>query len=222
MHRYFRSISLACAVAVFAAPVSLKQASAHPHVFIDGAVDFIVDEAGALTGLSVTWKYDRFETLYVLTSIGIISAPDGSLSDKDRKTLIRNESDWPDSFDGAAHLTIDGDPVVLSGPLDLDAVLEDGHLTVRYHRDLTRPATISGRDVQVAFYERTYYYAFSVAEPPEIIGSMDDCMIDVTPFDATAEDRTMQATLAKLSREETPEDTNVGALFADRIALQCG
>lgn len=218
--RALRLVFGALLVAAAALSVS-KPASAHPHVFIDGGVDFLMDEQGALHGLSITWRYDAFETLYVLTSIGIIPAPDGTLSPEDRETLIRKESNWPEDFHGASHLSIDGSRVQLSGPKALDATLKDGRLVVRFRRDLEAPASMRNQQAEVAFFERTYYYAFSVAASPKIVGTDQECRVDVNPFVAVENDQVTQAALAKLGREETPEDTNVGALFADRIVLKC-
>lgn len=221
MNHVNRSCLVGLFLAIAALVVPLKPANAHPHVFIDGSVDFLLDDHGSLTGLSVTWRYDPFETLYVLTSIGIVPTSDGTLSPKDKAQLIKNESEWPEGFTGASHLSIDGLPFPLSGPLDLTADLEDGRLVVQFRRDLKAPTPISQRSVEVAFYEGTYYYAFSVATDPQVAGASDDCTIDVNPFDGTAQDEALQVVLAKLGREDTPEDTNVGALFADRILLQC-
>ena len=41
-----------------------------PHVFIDTGLDFIVDEAGQLTHVRVTWSYDALYSLLVLEDFG--------------------------------------------------------------------------------------------------------------------------------------------------------
>ncbi|EBA02264.1 hypothetical protein RB2150_09724 [Rhodobacterales bacterium HTCC2150] len=41
------------------------------------------------------------------------------------------------------------------------------------------------------------------------------------PFNPDAQDLDLKAALAKISREETPENDQVGALFADRISVTC-
>ena len=38
-------------------------AQAHPHVFVDGGVDFVLGAGAVLEALEVTWRYDEFETL---------------------------------------------------------------------------------------------------------------------------------------------------------------
>ena len=41
------------------------------------------------------------------------------------------------------------------------------------------------------------------------------------PFNPDIELAALQTTLFELSREETPDIENVGALFADRIVMTC-
>ncbi|MEM6728603.1 MAG: DUF1007 family protein [Pseudomonadota bacterium] len=199
-----------------------QPALSHPHVFVDGGVDFIMANGSELAALAVTWRYDAFETLYLLSSYGMSLNADGELDELDRQRLVRHRSDWPDDFDGSAHLSIDGEAVALDWPRDLDAHLVDGRLEVTFLRDLTPPRELSGRGVEVAFYESTYFFAFSVTDAPELRGAEAACGSSVDIFDPSASDLDLQATLAKLSREEIPDIANVGALFADRISVTCG
>ncbi|MEM9369716.1 MAG: DUF1007 family protein, partial [Pseudomonadota bacterium] len=41
---------------------AVRTAEAHPHVFVEGGVSFVLDDEGALAALEVTWRYDLFET----------------------------------------------------------------------------------------------------------------------------------------------------------------
>lgn len=199
----------------------LPWVSAHPHVFIEGGVDFVVDDSRNLAALDVTWHYDPFETLYLLSSIGIVPAPDGTLSPEDTAKLIAHLGAWPDDFDGAAHLSVDGEPLALSRPAAMQAEHRDGRLIVRFRRDLARPTATASHGFEVAFYEGTYYYAFSITRPPQIRGADGSCAVAVIPFNPSSQHASLQTTLAALGREETPEDTEIGALFADRVRMRC-
>ncbi|MBY6114564.1 DUF1007 family protein [Mameliella alba] len=197
-------------------------APAHPHVFVDGGVDFLLGEGPSLQAIEITWLYDAFETLYILSSHGLELNAKGELSEDDRQKLISYRSQWPADFDGSAHLAMGGQTVDLQWPRALDARLRDGRLEIRFTRDLEEPLDLSGRTLDVGFYESTYFFAFSVTKPPRITGTTKGCDARVVPFNADAETAALKATLRQLSREETPDIANVGALFADRIALQCG
>lgn len=202
--------------------LSTAPARAHPHVFVDGGVDFVLGEGNMLEALKVTWLYDAFETLYILSSYDMSLNADGDLDEADRLRLARLRGDWPSDFEGSAHLTRGGERIALGWPMGLDVRLVDGRLKVTFTRRLAVPVNLSLAPVEVAFYEATYFYAFKVTNSPRLVGGTGGCDADLVPFDPDAQDTALQAALAKLGREETPDIEEVGALFADRIAVQCG
>lgn len=208
-------------LALCAALFPASMTTAHPHVFVDGGVHFIMGAKNTLEALQVTWRYDAFETLYILSSYKLSLNDDGGLDEADRQTLVHLRSDWPEDFDGSAHLTVDGKAVPLEWPTGLDAHVKDGRLEVTFVRNLTAPMDLTQRAVDVAFYESTYFFAFSITDPPEINGP-SNCKGAVTPFTPNDQDTELMSLLAKLGREETTGIDNVGATFADRIVLKCG
>ena len=208
--------ALLASLTLFAVPVH-----SHPHVFVDGGVDFVLGDGSTLEALRVTWLYDEFETLYILSSNGLSLTPDGGLNEEDRQSLTRLQSDLPSDFAGSAHLSVAGEPVALGRPKGLDADIVDGRLHVTFTRDLLEPLDLRASTAEVAFYEATYFYAFAVTDTPQLEGDALGCAATVIPFDPDTQDTALQAALAKLSREETPDAEEIGAFFADRIVLQC-
>lgn len=207
-----------------AALVTLGGASsalAHPHVFIDGGVDFQLSDNNTLEALRVTWLYDAFETLYMLSSHDMTLTQDGELAENDRVELTRRLSIWPDDFEGSAHLMVDDEAISLRPPEGMEAQLIEGRLRLTFVRSLETPISLSETRVEVAFYEATYFYDFSVTKKPELVGGGNTCRAIVMPFEPNNDDPWLNA-LAKLSRDETPSVVNVGANFADRIYLRCG
>ena len=199
----------------------VSPAFAHPHVFIGGGVDFVLRDGSALEALEVTWVYDAFETLYILSNHDLSLNDAGGLDEEDRLELIRQLSDWPEDFDGSAHLSVGGTLQNLEWPENLDAHLIDGQLTMTFTRKLTKPLDLAQQDAEVGFYESTYFFAFSVSQEPKLLGNAGACTANVIQFDPTEKTATLKKLLARLSREETPEDENVGAYFADRITVAC-
>ena len=194
---------------------------AHPHVFIDGGIDFVVQDGSVLEALQITWRYDAFESLYVLASEGFSLNENGQLAETARQELVRLRKDLPEEIGGSAHLKVDGEAIDLDWPTELDAQLADGRLELTFTRRLETPVPLADRNVEVAFYESTYFYEFNLTQEPKIFGNGDECAADLIPFNPDLQLAALQATLAKLSREETPEAENVGALFADWILLTC-
>ena len=196
-------------------------AAAHPHVFIDGGVDFILGPGQVLEALEVTWRYDEFETLYTLASFGVSLDAAGELADQDRQRVIFEHSNWPDDFDGSAHLSIDGIAVPTQWPSDLDARMVDGRLEVSFLRRLSDPTPVTRRDVEVGFYESTYFFAFSASDTPLTHGPASSCATRAIPFRFDPDDTELVAALERLALDETPEVQGFGALVADRIELRC-
>lgn len=201
--------------------MSASAAFAHPHVFIDGGVNFVVGPGRELEAIEVTWLYDEFETLYMLASHGMDLNAQGALDETDRQELVRRLSDWPADFDGSAHLTSRGEAIALDWPQNLDAELVDGRLQLTFDRILQNPIKMTEHAVEAAFFERTYFFDFTVTNTPEIRGLATGCAAEIIPFDPTAQDKALLDVLAKLSREETSDIENVGGFFADRIVVKC-
>ena len=213
-----QGLAVLTAAALFGAPAPVR---AHPHVFIDGGVDFVFREGTMLEALRVTWRYDEFETLYTLSSLGLAPNAEGGMDEEDRQELIRLLSDWPEDFDGSAHLSIAGEAIALDWPAELDARLVDGRLEMTFIRDLPSPMSLDGQDAEVAFYESTYFFAFKVTDAPQLVEAAAQCAATVTPFSPDSQTETLRAALSSLGREETPAMGDVGALFADRISVTC-
>jgi len=194
---------------------------AHPHVFVDGGVDFVFDDGGTLTALQVTWFFDAFETLYMISEAGLRLNAEGGLDESDRLEMERQLSDWPDDFDGSAHLTLADAPVPLMWPEAPRTRMVDGRLEMTFQRRLETPLEVDATGVEVAFYESTYFFDFTVTRDTLLMGGATGCASTLIPFNPDANSAALQAALAMLSREETPEISNVGANFADRIVVTC-
>lgn len=210
-------------LAALAIAASLAQpAGAHPHVFVDGGIDFTFGPGGRLEAIRVTWRYDAFETLYMLTEMGVMPTGDQGFTEDERRAVEAELSVFADDFDGSAHLSIDGAPLALAWPTDVSARMAGDRLEMSFTRTLETPVALGAETLSVAFYERTYFFAFSLTDPPGFSGDGGACRADIAPFEPSSLTAELQATLAKLSREEVPEDENVGAVFADRMTVTCG
>ncbi|MEM1383474.1 MAG: DUF1007 family protein [Pseudomonadota bacterium] len=198
-----------------------REVNAHPHVFVDGGVDFVLAENSTLQALEVTWIFDAFETLYILAAAGHAPTASGDLDAAARRDLTWQLGAWLGDFSGSAHLSVDGEQTALDDPVNLNLDLTDGRLQLTFTRRLASPQDIGARKVEVAFYEATYFYAFSATKPPIFRGDGGPCSARVNRFNPDTQLAALQSTLFDLSREETPEMTDVGALFADRIVVKC-
>ena len=207
---------------VLAAALALLPAAAgaHPHVFVDAGAAFRF-EAGRLTEIRVDWRYDAFYSLLILENQQVDRDGDGVLSDADRETLVAAFSDWHPEWRGDAALTVDGAATGLSRPLRVEVGMTDGRISVAFHRAVDGAPAADGLAAELRIFDPTYFVAYDAVLPVELIGAPGGCRAGVDGFEATSELAALQAELAEIPEDETPERDGVGALFADVVELRC-
>lgn len=194
-------------------------APAHPHVFIDGGVDFVFDAAGRLSALRIVWIYDPLTSMFMLEDLGI--DPSSDLAPDARADLAAYQTEWDPGYDGDSYLW-DGDRRVgLSGPRSAAANLVDGRVEIRFLRAIETPFRPEAGTI-AKIYDPTYYTAYFVTETPRLEGAADGCRARVTPYTPSAPLAALQQRLSDIAADEDPADPDVGALFADQVHLTCG
>lgn len=209
----WRAVALAAALGVAPAPVA-----AHPHVFIDGGVDFLFDDAGRLAELRVTWIYDPLSSLFMLEDLGI--AADAEPAPAERAALAAYQTEWIEGYEGDSYLWRGATRVGLSGPREAAADLRDGRVVVRFLRSVEAPFR-PGDGTVVKIYDPTYYSAYFVTEAPALEGAAEGCGAEVVNFEPSAELAELQQSLLSLPPDATPADPDVGARFAERVFVTC-
>ena len=198
-----------------------EPAQAHPHVFVDTTIGLVIDDADRLEALTVTWRFDAFHTLYILSFDGITPTRDGGLTPAAQVELALAYTDWQRGFDGFTKLTVEGEAISLNKPTGVAAALRDGQLEISFTRALPAPLELKTVTAEIAAYDPSYYHAVSVVQAPEITEATADCDASLIPFDPGSQPESVQGWLAQLSREALPSVDDVGANFADRIVLTC-
>jgi len=201
-------------------------AFAHPHVWITGGADFGLDEEGRLARLHVTWIYDEFASLYLLNYLGVDPDGDQVFSEQDKATVLADQTNWPDEFEGDSYLFVDGKRRALGKAANADTrILETGQVEVTFERAVLEPFRPgAGTPAVVKVYDPTFYYAYELDGPAGIVAPEGHgCASEYRPVDPTRPElEALRLELAALGREETPEQQDVGALFADDLVLTCG
>lgn len=208
--------ALGLALGLLAAPIP---AAAHPHIFIDGGVDFLFDAAGRLERLRVTWIYDPLTSLLMLEDLGIDPGA-GALSAADRRALAAYQTEWVEGFEGDSYLHDGGRRIGLSGPLAADAKLMGSRVAILFERAVATPFR-PGPETVAKIYDPSYFTAYFVTEEPRLEGGASGCRAAVEPFEPTGPLMALQQSLFSIGIDAEPEDPDVGALFADRVHLRC-
>ncbi|QYX56465.1 DUF1007 family protein [Roseovarius sp. SCSIO 43702] len=202
--------------------VSAETAQAHPHVFVDARAAFLVTDEGQLHALRISWTYDAFTTLRLFETLDLDRDGDGALDDADRAAIVAGETDWPPEYKGDTWLELGGAPRPLTRPENASALMEDERITVTFDLPLETPADLAGLEAILRLYDPIFYYAYTIHPAaglaPDLPGT---CTTRIVPFEPDETTFALKEKLSALSREETPEDENVGRLFTDELHLSC-
>ncbi len=211
-----RSFLLACGLSVFAPTVD-----AHPHIFVDADGGFLFNDSGELVGVRIFWLYDAYSTLFLYDTLDLDKDGDGELDAADLEKVRQGETTWDPEYEGDTYLWIAGQKQKLSRPLKTSARMVEGRIGVSFELHLQAPKNIRGSRASLKLYDPIYYYAYSILSEGRIFGNASGCHISVKRFDPDEQTAALQKELSTLSREELPENLNVGSKFAEEIILQC-
>lgn len=197
-------------------------ALAHPHVFIDTGLEFIVDDSGQLTHVRVTWAYDELFSLFQLEDMKLDQDSDGILTESEEQFLSGFDAQWVEGYNGDLVVFADGTPVTLSGPMEAKATTEDGRI-VTSHLRAVEGEGVPATAVVAKAYDETYYTAYEVTRPVTVSGSAS-CQISRIDADIDGQLAQMQAFLQTLDADYDLEENDiplVGESFATEIRLSC-
>ena len=196
----------------------------HPHIFVDTGLRAIFDNAGRLTHVEVTWRYDAFYSLLITEDMGLDSDYDGALTETEAAQLTGFDMQWIDGFNGDLVLLQAGRPLALSGPKDPTARLEDGQIVTTHRRAVVKPPI--ARDAPLSFkaFDPTYYTAYELNLPVEDLADVG-CRARVKMPVMNAELSNLQAELSALDAQTDPEDVglppNIGEALAAEMVITC-
>ena len=190
-------------------------AAAHPHVFMETVLEVLRDEAGRAASLRVTWTYDPFFSLVLITERGLDPDGDGTLTEAETAALQGFDMNWEPGFPGDTYAFADTQAVALSGPRDGLARYEGGRIISSHIRDLETP--VEGLLV-VKNYDPTYYTEYTIRE---VVA--EGCATEVIAPELSEAEREMQAALAEIPADVDVEMgfPEVGALFAQEVRVTC-
>ena len=196
-------------------------ASAHPHIFVDAETGFHISEDGLLTGLHISWTYDPFTTLFLFDVLDLDQDRDGKLNDEDYAAIIRGETEWADDYVGDIYLEVNQKVQPHLKPVDAKAEYRDDQITIRFDLPFAEPVQAPGQDIVLRLYDPNYYYDYSIVEIANPAPLPKSCETSLFTFEPDATTSDLLVALGSLSREETPEQENVGRLFSDEVTLSC-
>lgn len=191
-------------------------ATAHPHVFMETALEVIRDAEGRAVSLQVTWTYDPFFSLVLIAERGLDPDGDGRLTEAETAALQGFDMNWDPGFPGDTYAFAGAAPVALSGPRNGVARYEGGQIISTHIRDLAAP--VAGLLV-VKNYDPTYYTEYTIRDV-----TAEGCGVEIIAPDLTEAERELQAALAEIPADADVEMgfPEVGSVFAQEVRVTCG
>lgn len=212
-------LASACAAFLGFAP----QARAHPHEFIDAALELVFDASGDLTGIGVEWRYDAFTTMLILADLGLNPAA-GALAPDEEAVLAGFDLNWDAGYNGDLWPIFDEAPITLGQPEPVRTWLEDGQIVSQHRRAVISPIDPAAGHLVIQVYDPEYYIAYTIAAQPTILGRAD-CQARVFVPDLSAARERLEAALDELYAGGGGDLENsfptVGRDFAEEIRLDC-
>jgi len=208
--------------ATLALPVA--PARAHPHEFIDAALELRFDSAGALAEIGVEWRYDAFTTMLILSDLGLNPAAE-ALAPDELALLEGFDLNWDESYNGDLWPLQGEVPIALGPPRAVATFLEQGQIVSRHDRPVVEPVDPARGPLVIQIYDPEYYIAYTIAAQTAFAGR-EDCRARIFVPDLGAARAQLEAALDELYAGGVAdlEDSfpAVGRDFAEEIRLECG
>lgn len=191
-------------------------ARAHPHVFVDVALAFQGDGQGNLTGVEVTWSFDAFFSLLILTDMGLDPDGDGALTEDELARLKGFDLvEWPEGFEGDLYIHRGDTKIALDHPEPTGIALEDGRIVATHVRGF---GPVRADNLRVEPYDPTYYVAYALTGPVSLPAG---CVYTITQPEPDAAQEQFRQMLAELTAEEEYSGAEIGNIFSESLMVQC-
>lgn len=215
---FMRPVLLSTVIACLAAP-----AAAHPHIFVEAAVELVFDDTGRMAGVRLSWTYDEFFSFMLTSDLELDMDGDLVMSSEELETLAGQVLEWPADFGGDLYLTQRESQIALGprGEASVDYV--DGKVIERHYRPLAEPLDASW-PVAVQVYDPFYYVAYEIS--PEIgLQGGAGCAVELRKADLNAAYSLVDELLyGRPASDVGPEESfpEVGEAFSDTVFVSCG
>lgn len=188
---------------------------AHPHIFVETALRFEVNDQAQITGVTVTWTYDDFFTLLIFEDMGLDPDGDAELTQAELDQLFGFDLvEWPEGFEGDLYVFSNGEKIEMPYPRPIGIAVEDGFITATHFRDI--PAVpIEG--IEILQYDPTYYVAYDVSQGVTLTDPA--CIAAVT--DPNEEEAFAAVEEEAGTLENVFDEMLIGVHFSDTITFSC-
>jgi ABC-type uncharacterized transport system substrate-binding protein len=195
--------------------MSTRAASAHPHVWVVAASELIYAPDGSISGVRHAWTFDDMFSTYALQ--GLESKTKGVYTREELAPLAQTNVESLKEFGFFTFAKADGKKEKFLEPVDYFLEQKDGALVLHFTLPFKTPFKTKALALEI--YDPSFFVDFSLKkqDPVRLVGAPAACTLAVQrPNDGTAG--------AQKLNEQTfmnGENSNYGAMFANRITVDC-
>ena len=191
---------------------------AHPHAFIDMAVDVLFDKDGAIIGLKEVWLFDEFYTAYAIESTDKVKK--GAPAQEKLVELLNINLRNLAKHDYFTKVRVGKEAVAVGTAKDASSRMFGARLEMTFTLPFKAPVQLTDKPFVYSIYDPTYYIEMLHADIKDVIRLIDapaGCKHSLFKPDPNPE---MVALAAGLDRNQSAGDT-LGAIFADEVLVEC-
>jgi ABC-type uncharacterized transport system substrate-binding protein len=209
-NRFFALLGL-LGLTVFGAPA----AQAHPHVWITARSEVLYGPDGSMTGVRHAWTFDDMFSTYALQ--GIETKTKGVYSREQLAPLAQVNVESLKEFAFFTFAKADGKKEKFLEPVDYFLEYRDAALTLHFTLPLKAP--VKTKQLALEVFDPSFFIDFKYAEkdPVRLVDAPAACAMKFQrPGDG-------MANAQKLGEQNFTggENSNFGAMFANKIVVDC-
>jgi ABC-type uncharacterized transport system substrate-binding protein len=195
--------------------LGITVASAHPHVFVTASSELLYAPDGGITGVRHAWTFDDLFSTYALQ--GIEAKTKGAYSREELAPLAQTNVESLKEFGFFTFARADGKKQRFVDPVDYYHEHRNGALVLHFTLPFKTP--FKTRQLALEIYDPTFFVDFGLEkkDPIRLVGAPVGCGTAIQrPSDGAAG--------AKVLNEDTfmnGENSNYGAMFANKITVDC-
>ena len=208
-----------CFFAVAMLAVTAGAAQAHPHVWIVAKSELIYAPDGSITGIRHAWTFDDMFSTYALQ--GIESKTKGVYTRDELKPLAQTNVESLKEYAFFTFAKAGGagsqKKEKFNDPIDYYLEYKDSALTL--HFTLPFKAPVKTPTLALEVFDPSYFIDFQLNEkdPVTLVGAPATCKLSVQrPTDGSAQAQTMNE-----QTFQNGDNSNYGAMFANKITVDC-
>jgi ABC-type uncharacterized transport system substrate-binding protein len=200
---------------VISVAFGMRPAQAHPHVWITAISELIYAPDGSISGVRHAWTFDDMFSTYALQ--GIETKTKGVYSREELGPLAQTNVESLKEFGFFTFAKADGKKEKFLEPVDYFLEYKDAALTLHFTLPLKTP--VKPKQLALEVFDPSYFIDFTFADkdPVSLSGAPAGCQMEFQrPNDGTAN--------AQKLGEQTflsGDNSNYGAMFANKITVQC-